>query len=270
MTYAPRTLLAARTYIIDAFGVAAAAVGIVGDSAHRGGYHCGKDRTVSGDYSVVESSRDRNGLSEASAGLDVGSFTKGSKNLRHFSKWLVAECARGAPDTKDIREVIYSPDGRTVKRWDRLGRRSSGDSSHLWHTHISFFRDSESRDKTAVFRRYIEGTDYEGDDMGHLNLEKGDSGDRVEALQIALGYAGFPVNIDGDYGAKTAAAVLSRRKWMGSTATDGEKMTPYATEQLGRAISRREAIAAAKDVAAKPGPAGPRAGGLYQLTPVDQ
>ncbi|CAM3460645.1 hypothetical protein [Stackebrandtia soli] len=157
MTYAPRSLMDARAYIIDAFGISGASVGIVGDPAHRGGYHCGSDRTVTGDYSVVESIRDKHGLTQAASALDVGMFSRGGRNLRHFSLWLVDQCKRGAPDTADIREVIYSPDGRVVKRWDRLGRRSSGDDSHLWHTHISYHRDSESRDKLSLFKRYIEG-----------------------------------------------------------------------------------------------------------------
>src|SRR5690606_6657845 len=65
------------------------------------------------------------------------------------------------PDTKDIREVIYSLDGKNVKRWDRLKRRTSGDSSHTFHTHISYFRDSETRDKTALFARYLNGDGME-------------------------------------------------------------------------------------------------------------
>jgi hypothetical protein len=153
MTFAPSPLKKAQAYLHDVTGLGWASLGIVGDSAHRGGYHCGSDRVDADDYSVDESARDRQGLSGAASALDIGSFNR----LREFSKWLVAECKAGAEDTKDIREVIYSPDGQTVRRWDRLGIRSSGDSSHRFHTHISFFRDSEDRDKTAVFRRFFEG-----------------------------------------------------------------------------------------------------------------
>jgi hypothetical protein len=163
MSYAPQTLSTARSYVIDALGVPANSVGIVGNEAtHFSGYHLGWDRIRAnygwGDYSVSESSRDANPTDGAMA-LDIGMFSKGVMNLRHLSLWLVAQCAAGAPDTKDIREIIYSPDGRVVKRWDRLGKRSSGDGSHLTHTHISYFRDSEKRDKTSLFRRYVEGED---------------------------------------------------------------------------------------------------------------
>lgn len=154
-------------------------------------------------------------------------------------------------------------------RWERY----TGPNPHDKHMHVSVGRGADGHstgpyDDTSSWG--ISSSASTGDDaMGHLNLKKGDSGDRVEALQIALGYAGFAVTVDGDYGAKTAAAVLAMRKWMGSTATDGDKMTPYATEQLGKAVARREARAAAEDVEGEPGPVGPRAGGLYELRPVE-
>ncbi|MEU4588743.1 hypothetical protein [Micromonospora aurantiaca (nom. illeg.)] len=171
MTSAPANLLAVRnlllTYLnvdkktVRADDLEPAEVGIVGDVNHRGGYHCGSDRVVTNDYSVVESTRDRTGLTLHASALDVGTFSVrsggGTHNLRTFSAWMVAQCAANAADTRDIREIIYSPDGRTVRRWDRLGRRTSGDSSHLFHTHFSFFRDSTKagRDQTPLFRRYL-------------------------------------------------------------------------------------------------------------------
>ncbi|MEV0431139.1 hypothetical protein ACIBPB_08500 [Micromonospora sp. NPDC049836] len=171
MTTAPPNLLAVRNLLlthlnIDKGAVRAvdlepAEVGIVGDAGHRGGYHCGSDRVVARDYSVVESTRDSSGLTLYASALDVGEFTVKSggatHNLRTFSTWCVAQCVAGAAGTGDLREIIYSPDGRTVRRWDRLGKRSTGDSSHLFHTHFSFFRDSTKagRDQTPLFRRYL-------------------------------------------------------------------------------------------------------------------
>ncbi|HWS37171.1 MAG TPA: hypothetical protein VN408_31050 [Actinoplanes sp.] len=163
MTYAPETIKAARTFLIANIpGLKGDTVGIVGDTSHAAtgtSYHLGKNQLASGSYSVVESSRDRNGLTDAAAALDIGEFSvkRGGRThtLRTFSVWLVAECKAGSADTRDIREVIYSADGRTVKRWDRLGRRTAGDSSHRYHTHISYFRDSEKRHKTGLFRRYL-------------------------------------------------------------------------------------------------------------------
>jgi hypothetical protein len=171
MTRAPANLLAVRRLLLDHLNIdpdtvrsddlEPAEVGIVGDSAHRGGYHCGSDRVVTNDYSVVESTRDSSGLTLDAAALDVGLFQARSggrtHNLYTFSTWCVAQCVANTPDSRDLREIIYSPDGRVVRRWDRLRRRTTGDDSHLWHTHFSFFRDSirAGRAQTPLFRRYL-------------------------------------------------------------------------------------------------------------------
>jgi hypothetical protein len=171
VTRAPETLLEARRLLLTHLDINPgrtvgadldpAEVGIVGDSAHRGGYHCGSDRVLTNDYSVVESSRDRNGLSDYACALDVGLFEvrAGGRthNLRTFSSWLVGQCMNNAADARDIREVIYSTDGQSVRRWDRLRRRSGGDSSHTWHTHISYHRDAikAGQAQTPLFRRYL-------------------------------------------------------------------------------------------------------------------
>ncbi|WP_433529076.1 hypothetical protein ACQPYA_22495 [Micromonospora sp. CA-263727] len=171
MTRAPANLLAVRGLLLEHLNrdpnrvrdedLEPNEVGIVGDANHRGGYHCGSDRVVTNDYSVVESSRDRSGLTLDAAALDVGTFRVSSGGRNHdlatFSTWCVAQCVANAPDTRDLREIIYSPDGKVVRRWDRLGRRNTGDRSHLWHTHFSFFRDSikANRDQTPLFRRYL-------------------------------------------------------------------------------------------------------------------
>ena len=181
MTTAPTNLMAVRRLLLDHLDDAPGPddldpgeVGIVGNPAHRGGYHCGSDRVVSRDYSVVESARDRTGLARWASALDVGTFKvttkRGTFDLQHFSRWVVGQCEADAADTRDIREIIYSPDGKTVRRWDRLGKRTSGDSSHLFHTHFSFFRDAmkAGRDQTPLFRRYLTTIGLiqdQGDDM---------------------------------------------------------------------------------------------------------
>lgn len=161
MTYAPSDLLAVRTWLLSRFdinkGLTRAAdldpaeVGVVGDDAHAstGGYHIGNDglsrvSRLTSDYSKRESSRDRPGTNAASA-LDIGDFSAAGHTLRSLSTAIVAACQRGDSRTRDLREVIYSPDGSTVKRWDRLGIRTTGGSDHRWHTHLSFHRDSEGR-----------------------------------------------------------------------------------------------------------------------------
>jgi peptidoglycan hydrolase-like protein with peptidoglycan-binding domain len=150
VTFAPQQLQKLQRYLHDKTGLPFVALGIVGDKNHRGGYHCGQDRVDSDDYSVDESPRDREGLSYAASAIDIGNFS----GLRKLSLWIVAQCEAGAPDTLDIREIIYSPDGLTVKRWDREKERDGGDGSHRSHSHISYYRDSENDDKVALFRRY--------------------------------------------------------------------------------------------------------------------
>ncbi|MBO4208697.1 hypothetical protein [Micromonospora echinofusca] len=162
MTEAPANLLAVRSLLLDHLdNLAPASVGIVGDAHHVGGYHCGSDRVTTNDYSVVESPRDSSGLTRYASAIDIGTFSVTvagrSHNLRTFSTWCVAQCTAGTADTQDIREVIYSPDGVVVRRWDRLARRTTGDSSHLTHTHVSYFRDATKagRDETPLYRRYL-------------------------------------------------------------------------------------------------------------------
>jgi hypothetical protein len=164
MTFAPPAILAVRKLIQRHVPqLSAVELGIVGSVSHANSgtsYHLGKGALKSSAYSVVESSRDRNGLSEAASGLDIGWFkitVKGKTHtLRDLSVWMVGQCRAGAAGAGDIREIIYSADGKTVKRWDRLGRRSTGDDSHLTHTHVSWHRDSEHRDKTALFTRWFQ------------------------------------------------------------------------------------------------------------------
>jgi hypothetical protein len=264
MTRAPANLLAVRRLlldhlgpgvkpppgvtILDPLGDPAWEIGIVPDAAHRGGYHCGSDRViwrngVIDDYSVVESPRDRNGLTLDAAALDIGMFKvrtpKGTFDLRHYSTWMVQQCQAGTADTAHIREIIYSPDGKTVKRWDRLGRRSSGDNSHLTHTHESYFRDAirAGYDVSAVKRRYLTvigalgGTETStgGDDVSR-HVRHGDKGENVRDAQFRLNRLGIrtvnpnkskgdpgygtaePLTTDGIYKDHMAAAVVAFEK----------------------------------------------------------
>ena len=161
MTFAPATLKSLAALLVSHDVVN---LGIVGDTAHQAkgtSYHLGKDDLIDGAYSAAFP-RDKAGLSDAASAIDIGKFDGSYTGLRAFSKWLVARCQNGDPGTDDIREVIFSPDGKIVQRWDNYGKKlylggtgtGQGDDSHLYHTHVSFPRDSEFRDKTALFGRY--------------------------------------------------------------------------------------------------------------------
>lgn len=249
MTRAPANLMAVRQLLLSHLNIdestvrdadlEPAEVGIVGDPNHRGGYHCGSDRVDGDDYSVRESSRDRNGLTLDAAALDVGKFRVttrlGTFDLRHFSKWCVGQCEADAPDTRDIREIIYSPDGKTVKRWDRLKKRSGGDSSHLGHTHFSFFRDATKagRDLTPLFRRYLAGIGLMTPGGSTIMFcQRGDESEVVRALQVRLTNLASalkdpkldPGGKDGIYGDGTQAALKAAcLKVNPRSAADGSK-----------------------------------------------
>ncbi|MEU1240030.1 hypothetical protein ABZ388_06695 [Micromonospora parva] len=260
MTRAPANLLAVRSLLLTHLDNAPgpddldpAEVGIVGDSAHRGGYHCGSDRLDSDDYSVRESPRDKAGLTLDAAALDVGQFsvTVGGKthNLRTFSVWCVAQCKAGAADTKDIREIIYSPDGSTVKRWDRLGKRTSGDSSHRWHTHFSFFRDAikAGRDQRPLFRRYlqsiglIEGPTSTEDDMPTAQEIAKALGDYLVTADIwPNGYGDRATNKNIALGTFVAAVAADTNAVRGSTA----RLEQALAQLSGRDFTDEPAIVA--------------------------
>jgi len=167
MSYAPKSISNAMAVWTSNGGVN---LGVVGNTGHTVGYHLGKDRIYDGsgpgigdsDYSI-KLARDKAGLTNAAAAADLGRLNGSLGQLQSFSKWLVGRCKANAPGTSDIREVIYSPDGTAVKRWDNNAKvlytggdgTGQGDNSHRTHTHISFFRDSEARDKTIIFSPYF-------------------------------------------------------------------------------------------------------------------
>ncbi|GLY21707.1 hypothetical protein [Micromonospora sp. NBRC 101691] len=250
MTSAPDTLMAARRLLLTHLDVQPgrtvasdldpAEVGIVGDPDHVGGYHCGTDRVRREggqirDYSVTESTRDRTGLSDYACALDIGEFRRTVAgrvyDLPHLSAWIVAQCTAGTADTRDIREVIWSPDGRTVRRWDRLGRRSTGDSSHRWHTHISYHRDAikAGRDQTALFRRYLTT----------IGLIKGDTMATVSEIVEGVWSAGF----GKDPNRRTAGQLLAESR---SSAVNSEILLGQVQGQIAH-LAAQVALWAGQD-----------------------
>jgi hypothetical protein len=181
MSNNPPTLVALGNYVV---AVGWTNSGVVGNiETHCGGYHLGKDRIFGPcackpkpdgickpgrgqDDRSVKLARDVVGLSDSASAFDLGPIDDHSlPQLRALSDWIVQECRKSAPDTLDIREIIFTPSrfpapGGTVHTWDRqLGVTSqpvvAGDATHLTHTHFSFYRNSEAADKTGPFRRYF-------------------------------------------------------------------------------------------------------------------
>ena len=169
MTYADINLREARSFLMgEDPDLDVIEVGIVGGPSHVAtgtSYHLGADQLKMGKnpYSA-RTRRDKAGLADpetrnASCALDVDDDLD---ELRDMSVWIVNECRKPNPhpDTLDIREIIYSPDGIAVYTWDREQGQTSapqrrGDKSHLKHTHFSWYRDAVRRNKSAIFRRYF-------------------------------------------------------------------------------------------------------------------
>jgi hypothetical protein len=160
MTYAPASIQTLARYWTAHGG---RNLGIVGDTRHRTrgtSYHLGRSQLTSDAYSRI-TPRDRAGLSEAASALDLGALNGNLGQLRTFSRWFVERCRTNAPGTSDVREFIYSPDGIRVLRWDRergvssAPRTGEADNSHLGHSHISFYRDSQERSKVGLFSPYF-------------------------------------------------------------------------------------------------------------------
>lgn len=202
MTTNPPTLQALAAYWVARGGVN---LGVVGDDSHVGGgtsYHLGRSQLSANAYSI-RTTRDRLGLSEAASAIDLGKLDGTLTGLRVFSVWLVAYARQNGEGTNDIREIIYSPDGTLVLRWDRERGFASppqggeADASHRTHTHISFYRDAEARDHTTAFRPYF------GEAMWKLSIN-----DETDCLMdLPVGADWLDVNGTSKLGDSTIAYV---------------------------------------------------------------
>lgn len=271
MTFAPKSLLDVRAYLKPRTGLSDVELGISGDPAHAAGgtsYHLGRDDLdmAINPYSV-RTARDKAGLTNAASAEDIGMFPR----LREFSVWLVARCRKGAADCADIREVIYSPDGLIVLRWDRergvtsAPRTGEADDSHLFHTHISWYRDSEFHDRLAVFRVFFEGDDVHEfyqvtgkPEIYHLRPGVGRyhlNGDEYTALKNGFGAGNWRLvsvasaailDLVCPPPAAAVPAELAARldAILAAASDDGDVTVQMSPEQLAEVRAIRDAVAA--------------------------
>lgn len=156
MTYGDPGLRQLQTYLRERD---VPVLGIVGDTAHKRGYHVGKDRIFSvggqgwSDYSV-RTVRDKAGLSNAAMAIDIGWFA----GLVELAAHLRTE-AKAGRDGRMIREIISERgDGSHIWRWDRVSGATTGDPSSRelpHHIHVSYYRDTEGLDKRPVYHRFF-------------------------------------------------------------------------------------------------------------------
>ena len=116
--------------------------GIVGDRSHSFGYHLARNELPGTDYSV-QLRRDRAGDAGSASALDV---KFGPVLMRTVTARLLAAARAKDPRLSALREFCGTTDGRSTYPWDLSTGSSEGvgswDSSHLWHVHLSFYRDA--------------------------------------------------------------------------------------------------------------------------------
>jgi hypothetical protein len=192
-----------------------------------------------------------------------GSSLSGTTNLNYTARAVVLAQNVGDPVTTAQVHAI----ARIGAAWKRCGYVSR---SAKWHGHRCVSAKSCPGDKafnrldevaTLTEKYYLNGlgttatpppsTSGENELIG---LKKGDTGERVKALQVVLGYAGFPraggVQSSATYDTATAAAVKKMSLSINSNSTaDGNTVTAYVYAHLLAAFSKR--------YAGKPGAPGP-------------
>lgn len=156
--------------------------------------------------------------------------------------WALANALRLNSAELGVQLIIL---GRKVWSCTRpdAGWRSYGGEYH-GHAHVELI-PSAADDLTAA---KIQATIHGKEDNDMLGLSKGDRGQEVKTLQIMIWKAGRdPGPRDGIYGEATSAGLLAVRKSVGSGATSGDHVGPYALAQLHEAVARRYAGQAANE-----------------------
>lgn len=134
-------------YTVAAAIPSAVMSGIIGDSGHTYGYHRGRNYLSSSDYSC-QYSADLGGSGEAANGLDI-SFS--SADMKTVTRRLIDAVDRGDSRIQTLREFYGTVDGWSVTGRDiPTGSWITSDDSHLWHVHLSGFR--ENADDTAAWQ----------------------------------------------------------------------------------------------------------------------
>lgn len=114
--------------------------GIVGDTAHSFGYHLARNELPGNDYSVVLPP-DRLGSSSNASALDISLSPSWMKTV---TSRLLAAARKNDPRLHALREFCGTTDGRNTHPYDlsndQDGPLGSWDDSHLWHVHLSFYR----------------------------------------------------------------------------------------------------------------------------------
>ena len=228
--------------------------------ADKPGYHNARNNLPASDYSVADSPLDLQGPADKAAAVDLTFRTAQAGDFLTIAKY----CDRidAAMRNRDLR--LYHDGKPVVREWfgnddsDRMVegysmfrmRFMSSTPSHMWHLHLSFHRWCvDNWPAVSGVLAVLLNTNKQADpqqraeaDVSFIGLEQGDKGAIVKELQMFLRGAGFdPGTIDGNYGAKTAGAVLACRVSQGSGAKSGDAIDSYASDQIRAAFADRRA-----------------------------
>jgi hypothetical protein len=193
--------------------------GIVGDAKHRAEqhtYHISRQDQGNGGYST-ESYRNQGGPSDLAAAFDL---TLSPELMVTVTRRLHVAALNRDPRLANLAEFCGTLDNRNTYPWDMRSNTSEGvgswDDSHLWHVHLSFYRDTvNSWAAIQPIADVICGVPAKPGPYPLLGLRRfrnGDSGHGVMVIQHQLAALGYAVAADGDYGPKTIAAVNDWKK----------------------------------------------------------
>lgn len=139
--------------------------GIVGDASHSFGYHLARRDLPVGDYSV-QLPKDKRGSGANASALDV---SLPPELMRVVTGRLLHAAHRHDRRLSGLREFCGTLNGRDTYPWDLASDSSEGinswDDSHLWHIHLSFFREyADNYQVLAPVADVMSGAEG-GDDM---------------------------------------------------------------------------------------------------------
>jgi hypothetical protein len=240
------------------YGQTRVQAGSKGDNRHLQGRHRSRVWCLSSRYCTNRTyatidARDRRGDGNWLRATDIG--VQGAE-LRAVSARLDAAVLAGRLPC--LAEWFGTIDGRNVTGWYQ-GRRSSSDTSHLYHAHVGIWTEfCDNAPQLQLLGDIITGT--AGGHTPMLGLTKGDTGIEVEYLQLCLQQLGHLAGStqDGVYGPATSAAVLKMRQAVGSSATNGDGISQHALYQLEESLAKLRAAKYAKSgPQGEPGERGP-------------
>lgn len=137
MAYSPKAISDAYKYIEKNLGRPVKNGGIY---ANKPGYHNSRAGNRPTDYSVADAPADKRGDKDAASALDITPVS--AETQRWLTARIMAWMKGDDPRAWPVREFFGSLDSKNVTGWSRWrGKVVGADSSHLWHIHLSFYRE---------------------------------------------------------------------------------------------------------------------------------